>query len=259
MLYCIYHAVEHTDLCRVLPSHPSRGAWIEIRDIRKTKREVVGYQAALDETTDRALKMDLQADYEAASVNLKQQRKRYQDLCQQTKQRPDSTRTGVVAIKNKKGQIVSFSQSEAQRSRRTYEKVVKTAAARYNDIKDPEKRIKRYVADEMTKKKLRSDNTVKAILKGKQEKHILGSNNYIAGRSYITISLEEAQELVNKYAGTGEIIRKPNNDFNNREICIADHIIGVVIDRETGKEYPTRRFTIHYAKRGTHVVPAKEK
>lgn len=90
---------------------------------------------------------------------------------------------------------------------------------------------------------------------GKQGKHILDHNNYIEGRSYLTISEKEAQEFVNKYAGTGtfEIDRKGN--VKNKELIIADKDIGVNIDNSTGEKTKTNRFYIHYSKKGTHIVP----
>lgn len=87
------------------------------RDIRESKREVVGFQAAMDAETDPARKAELQADYEAASKKLKDREAKYKDLCKQTNHDPDSARTGVSAFKDKNGNILSFGRSEAQRAR----------------------------------------------------------------------------------------------------------------------------------------------
>ncbi len=89
------------------------------------------------------------------------------------------------------------------------------------------------------------------IHEGTQGKHIIGHNNYIHGRSYLTISLAEAQELVYKYAGSG----KP--DGLNKEIVKTNRLIGVVID-ENGGEYYTTVFKLHHSKKGAHIVPRKE-
>ncbi len=227
------------------------------RNIRSTKREITAYQSALDETDSEQLRADLQADYETASVKLRRQREKYQDLCERTNHKQDSTRTSVVAVKDDKGRIQSFNQSAAQRSRRTYERVEKTANERYA-IGSTQENVNRYISDEKTKKRLRSDSTNKTIMTGRQNKHILGSNNYTQGRSYLTISMEEAQKLVHQYAGTGDIKRSSEGVFSNKEVCIADRIIGVAVDPITGEEYETRKFVIHYAKKGTHIVPARE-
>lgn len=90
---------------------------------------------------------------------------------------------------------------------------------------------------------------------GKQGKHILGHNNYIEGRSYLTISLEEAQELVNKYAGTGQIKTNSKGEWDRKETLSVYKEIGVNLNMETGKETPTNKFKIHYSKKGTHIVP----
>lgn len=90
---------------------------------------------------------------------------------------------------------------------------------------------------------------------GKQGKHILGHNNYIEGRSYLTISLEEAQELINKYAGTGEIKTNSKGEWDKKETIKTNKEIGVNVSILDGSENKTNSFKIHYSKKGTHIVP----
>ncbi|EOU1714965.1 hypothetical protein M1Z70_002380 [Clostridium perfringens] len=90
---------------------------------------------------------------------------------------------------------------------------------------------------------------------GKQGKHILGHNNYIEGRSYLTISLEEAQELINKYAGTGDLDMDSKGNWRKKEIIKTDKEIGVNVSMLDGLETKTNNFKIHYSKKGTHIVP----
>ena len=227
------------------------------RAIRATKREITGYQAAMDATTDPKLKAELKTDFEAASVKLKQQQKQYKDICTRTNHRPDSVRTRVVAQKDESGRILSFDRSASQRTTQAYKKVEKTANKMYN-MGSTEKNVKRYIADEKTKSRLRSDSTPKTVLRGKQDKHIKGTNNYKNGRSYLTVNESEIQGLVDQYAGTGEIKRSKTGQFSRREVCTADRIIGNVVDKDTGAEYPTHKFTIHYSNDGVHIVPAQE-
>lgn len=87
------------------------------RDIRESKREVIGYQAAMDAATDAQLKAELTADYEAAAVKLKAREAKYRDLCKKIKHDPDTARTGVAAVKDDKGNILSYDRSAAQRAR----------------------------------------------------------------------------------------------------------------------------------------------
>lgn len=98
------------------------------RDIRETKREIAGLQAAYDAAEDPKLKADLKADLEKASVRLKQQEAKYRDLCKQTSHKPDTVRTGVTAFKDEKGNILSFNQSAAQRARWTAKKASSVSA-----------------------------------------------------------------------------------------------------------------------------------
>ena len=109
--------------------------------------------------------------------------------------------------------------------------------------------------DTKLKEKIRSDSTNKVIHSGKQGKHIQGHNNYKEGRSYLTITEQQAQELVNQYAGTGVIIRDRNGKYTGKERVTAKKQIGVCVDLE-GNETPTKSFVIHYAKDGVHIVPA---
>lgn len=55
---------------------------------------------------------------------------------------------------------------------------------------------------------------------GRQGKHIKGSSNYIDGNSYLLNGIN-LQELVNKYAGTGEIRRIKNTGkwINKQFLC----------------------------------------
>ena len=99
-------------------------------------------------------------------------------------------------------------------------------------------------------------NINKTINIGKQEKHILGSNNYIEGRSYLTISSNEAQELINKYAGKGQLNFNSKGIWDKREIIDTDKKIGTVVNRN-GK-FDTNSFKIHYSKNGTHIVPYRK-
>ena len=81
---------------------------------------------------------------------------------------------------------------------------------KYNDAVGWEG-IRTAYKDVKLKNRLASDETTKTIHQGKQGKHLRNHNNYTEGRSYLTITMEEAQELVDKYAGTGRIIRSKSD------------------------------------------------
>ncbi len=111
---------------------------------------------------------------------------------------------------------------------------------------------------ENTLRYIRSDEIPKEINRGNQQKHIKDSPGYIQGKSYIYGDLETAQNLIDTYHGAGEPIFKRNGEWNNKEVVISDHVIGINVDPATGEESETHRFVIHYGKKGAHVVPTKE-
>ncbi len=106
-----------------------------------------------------------------------------------------------------------------------------------------------------TRENIKLGNQPLTIEVGKQGKHILGHNNYIAGRSYLIISLEEAQQLINKYAGSGKFETDRKGNVKNKELIISSKNIGTNVNNETGELTETNRFYIHYSKNGTHIVP----
>lgn len=127
---------------------------------------------------------------------------------------------------------------------------------KYNDS-EGWKEIKLSYKDKNLQKKIREHYNLN-IFDGKQGKHILGHNNYINGRSYLTIPKEKVQELIDAYAGTGKINRDRNGRWMSTETVTHNSKIGVAIDDVTGEKTPTNAFKIHYSKKGTHIVPKKE-
>ncbi|WP_438502856.1 polymorphic toxin type 50 domain-containing protein [Bacillus pumilus] len=92
---------------------------------------------------------------------------------------------------------------------------------------------------------------------GAQEKHIPDAPNYkqeIANgkkKSIFYGDNKKAQELLDKYAGKGEMME------NGREVVNFGQKIGQTYDLKTGKYIETTRGTIHYSKNGAHIVPSK--
>ena len=97
------------------------------------------------------------------------------------------------------------------------------------------------------------DKYPKSIHEGRQNKHIVGSNNYTSDRSIFSGTLDDAEKLVKEYSGTGQYV----NDYTER--VDFGKQIGYYVNRETGERYPTTVGTIRYSKKGTHIVPARPK
>ena len=85
---------------------------------------------------------------------------------------------------------------------------------------------------------------------GKQEKHIPGCNNYIKGKSILYGTAKEAQELINEFAGKGQM------KGSCKEVVNCGKIIGECVDNRTGMKKPTTWGKIHYSKDGVHIVPS---
>lgn len=135
--------------------------------------------------------------------------------------------------------------------------VAKFQDMKYNDSERYDE-LKLNYKDKKLQQEIRS-GAYNLKINGQQNKHILGHHDYIEGRSYLLDGINP-QDLVYKYAGTGEIRRNRNGDWHrNQEKITVDDFIGVNIDIETGQLGYTRTFNIIYSKeKGTHVVPIYE-
>ena len=88
---------------------------------------------------------------------------------------------------------------------------------------------------------------------GQQNKHIIGANNYIEGKSILTHS--DPQALVNRFSGTGRKIY--NNGRAEKEIVDFGEDIGKFVDQSTGEVFATTRGQIIYSEEGAHIVPLR--
>lgn len=205
------------------------------RSIRRSKRELIGHQESGDKEA-----------FTTESVRLQRQKQEYKSF----------SKAAGLRMKPERHQVYDFGKGISQKAVQVEKKVVNKANAMYNKGSS-EANVEAYQRDERTRKRIRK-SYLKTILEGKQGKHLIGSNNYIEGRSYLTISLKEAQHLIDRYAGTGEIKRDRKGEWVHKEFITFDSVIGVVVDPATGEKTQTRRGAIHYSNKGTHIVPAKE-
>lgn len=89
----------------------------------------------------------------------------------------------------------------------------------------------------------------------KQDRHILhdGEMSKPDGRSYLTIDLSAAQDVINKYHATGDVVHVPSsNKF--KEFITTDKELGV----DGRSNTKTKQAFINYSKTGTHLVPTKK-
>lgn len=115
--------------------------------------------------------------------------------------------------------------------------------------------LKHNYRDAKLQRKIKSEYPL-GIEEGKQGKHLKGHNNYRPGKSYLTITMDEAQALVDKFAGTGDLQRDSKGRWKHTEVIRGNNsVIGYAISIVDGKEHKTKVFKIHYSKNGTHIVP----
>ncbi|MCY8235106.1 polymorphic toxin type 50 domain-containing protein [Priestia endophytica] len=92
---------------------------------------------------------------------------------------------------------------------------------------------------------------------GAQEKHIPDTPNYKQelangkNKSIFYGDNKKAQELIDQFAGKGEMLK------NGRERVDFGEIIGEYYELDTGKYIETTKGMIHYGKHGAHIVPAR--
>lgn len=190
------------------------------RNIRRWKREYKAMEAAGLDTSEAASKL---TKWQGAQ----------KDFLSQTGLKRQAERERVEG----------FGRSEA----------AKAVAARRNSTYNKKQ--------EEARKLIRSEATPKKINEGHQKKHIRGDGGrYTEGRSYIYGGAEEAQALVDRYAGAGDpVLFRDTGEWKRKEVVTAEKDVGIVVDPETMEEVSTNRFTIHYGKNGTHIVPTRRK
>lgn len=94
-------------------------------------------------------------------------------------------------------------------------------------------------------------------MKDHQTKHIPGSWNYDVKKSILTHP--DPEKLFKKNAGKGQKIKGVPGKPDYRERVDFGEMIGYYVDEGTKQKLPTTIGTIHYSKKGGHIVPGKPK
>ncbi len=197
----------------------------------------------IDETTGDAEKL------ETDQIKLQMLRQEYKRF----------SKAAGLRTQAERAEVAGFGRKQASAASANYKRIANAANSMYNAGSE-DQNIKAYMRDLPIRKQIQSESEKLIVNPEKQARHIKNSEGYVLGRSYITVSNAELQDIVNRYAGTGEIVRSNKGKFMNREIITVDREIGISIDPQTQEETPTNRAYIHYSKSGTHVVPtAREK
>lgn len=214
------------------------------RRIRKTKREVMGWKAAVDNCEDEKLKFELDMKYQRKAALLQNQNKAYNDFCEKNglKRRDDRV------------QIARWDRKQAASAR--------SAAARYKNALDIKKR------QDIIKSRVESGEYNLKLSKQQYLKHVEGTKQYEdylktriekgkTPQSRIAVSEDEIQELLKTKSGTGEPEITITGNITNKEFVYCNEIVGQ--HYEAGAWVDTNWLKIHYGKKSSHAVPVRGK
>jgi membrane-anchored protein YejM (alkaline phosphatase superfamily) len=106
------------------------------------------------------------------------------------------------------------------------------------------------------------------VKKSVQRKHQQGTQEFAQNRAKmqrkdqnsepgILNDTEDAQALVDKYKGTGDV-RKRRGSAYPQEVAVADRVIGKAWDKRNGVYVDTDTFVIIYSGKGAHILPIRK-
>lgn len=214
--------------------------------MRQKKRELIGYEAA-----------GLEEDYTASSVKLRRLQEEYAQFSEAAGLRRQPQRARVQG----------FGRREGARARADYQAVARRANSMY-DIGSEAENVASYLRDLPIREQIWNGGISTAIEPGQFRKHVVGTLEYAQyveklrrkgqfGPSWLTISQEEAEAVVERFKGTGILFGKTVDGrwVGNETITTNPDLIGVAVNNLTGQQAPTTVFKIHYGPRGIHIVP----
>jgi hypothetical protein len=210
--------------------------------IRRSQAKLIGYQTAINGCEDEQSKSELQQDYDKLAQRLSAQNKTYNSFCAEN---------GLTRYDDRL-QAARWNRQEAVRA-------AKASAQAKKDVENS-------TGDGIIREKIANNKLSTKLSLQHYKKHIAGTvefENYRASRaekgqtpqSILTVSKEEAQELILKHCGTGVIQKTKAGKFRDVEYCNADRVIGKYF--RDNEYFDTVRFAIHYSKRDAHIVPVK--
>lgn len=115
-----------------------------------------------------------------------------------------------------------------------------------------EKKLQTYYSNPTEYRNAYAECYGSTVNKGKQARHLFGSDKLKENSSYFKNDMEALQKIVDEKAGKGEI-RLSKRSLT--EIIQDDRLKGFDTDLKTGEVRETRKAKIHYSKTGIHLVP----
>lgn len=194
---------------------------------------------------------------------LQQAQIKYQVLNQEYKR---FSKAAGLRLQHERMEMAGFGPKQARAAEKSYTDIANKANSMY-DIGSTDANVSAFLRDQPIRNKIGSDQYPLTLHQGRQNKHIPGTNEYSQyihnlrergqyGPSRLTVDSETVENLVDRYHGTGILIKNDDGRWTNKE-RITGHLddIGVTVNNTTGEELKTSVFTIHYSKKGYHIVP----
>lgn len=176
------------------------------------------------------------------------------------------TKASGLRSQRERANVAGFGVKEANSARAAAKAIEKQANAMY-DIGSTEQNVDAWLRDRPIRQQIGTEKYPLTIRQGQQNKHIPGTHEYAQytanlaakgeyGPSRLTIGETALQELVDRYHGTGILLRSDDGRWRGIErITVHPEVIGIAVNNRTGKEAETTTFTIRYSKNGLHIVP----
>ena len=177
------------------------------------------------------------------------------------------TKAAGLRSQRERANISGFGVKEANSTNAAVKAIEKQANSMY-DIGSTKQNVDAWLRDQLTRAKIGTEQYPLTLHQGRQNKHIPGTNEYKQytkqftdngefGPARLTIDSESVKILVGQYHGTGILIKRKDGVWSEKElITVHPNVIGVSVNNITGAEAETTVFTIHYSKKGVHIVPS---
>ena len=202
------------------------------------------------------------ADIQAAQTRYLNTMNEYKGFCAQMDMRPDMQRVYIDGLGRMSGgriANITITKTNKQNINKT------VAGSGKTDIIKDIKRIPQIPASTITKKIEAGEYGLKISWQN-YNKHAEGTKDFerykesriikeMGPQSKLTISRDEAQEIIKLKSGTGIIKVNKSGEPMNIEFITYNKTIGEYCQQ--GEYYKTNKAAIYYSKKGAHLVPVK--
>lgn len=176
------------------------------------------------------------------------------------------TKAAGLRSQRERANVAGFGIKEANSARTAAKAIEKQANSMY-DIGSTEQNVDAWMRDRPIRQQIGTEQYPLNLHQGRQDKHIPGTNAYKQyaanlaqkgeyGPPYLTVDIDTIKALVDKYHGTGILLKRKNGSWRGVErITVHPDKIGIAVNNLTGVEADTTTFTIRYSKDGVHIAP----